>query len=322
MVLPHPVHSEQRIMVVSLTYEENGNCLNWYLRPGEKAVLGNSPWCDFVLPPTDETSYISCTLHLEDVLLVEPIAQSELTFNNSIIDKAKLAKNDSFRINQYSVAVNFLGTCGRKQLCDELSASTEETSNTEQSKSITSKSLWFNYDSLPDVVSMSEEGKNLFLLSAHPIKAIDRLLTHELLEDAIRGLAGMLPLMSLLSWCTASLEASQLDLDSGKLGKLKRWLSEPHRISQQEMASMVVWSDNSNPLTHLLAAVSWVNPSDSSPRTWCPAATLPSVTSCVIASLQLATAKVKAMPFRKACIERGLALLSKELPETDLGGTS
>ncbi|MCU0718987.1 MAG: hypothetical protein MUC83_04730 [Pirellula sp.] len=308
-------------MVVSLTYEEDGNSLRWYLRRGEKAVLGNSPWCDFVLPTHTEESSVCCTLHFSNKLLVEADFDAELQMQNVLKDSLTIQSNDTFHLKQYPIAVKFVGVPEQPSPAEESNNSTALSPTNKVSEPVSVSFIWCDYSSVPQMVLMSESGKKLFLSVDNPKKAIDLLVTNEHLEDAVRGLAGMLPLDRLLNWCISMLDTSGIEIDSNKRNLLKRWQSDPLSVSKNEMSKVVPWSENASPWTHLLAAVSWVEPNQGSPQTWCPASTRQMIVASIIASLQLATASVKAEPFRRTCVERGLDLLLLSMNEKNLGGS-
>ncbi len=95
-------------MVVSITYEQESSRLTWYLRSGEKAVMGNSPWCDFVLPSIANEAKVSCTLHLEDILLVEVESDTDLPTLSNKTNTIAIQTSDSFNLRNYPIAVTFL----------------------------------------------------------------------------------------------------------------------------------------------------------------------------------------------------------------------
>lgn len=305
-------------MVVSLTYVEDGNHCRWFLRRGEQAVLGTSPWCDFVLPSKENDSFVSCTLHLGKMLFVA--ADSDLQIHNTLKDSISLHSNDTFQLKHYPIEVTFLGHSEPISSTEESGESDGLSANKNDVESSASSALWFDYVSVPKIVLMSESGQKLFLSVDSPLRAIDLLVANDLLEDAMRGLAGMLPLQNLLNWCIAMLDTSAIEIAPTIRILLKQWQSNPMGVSKNQLASMVNWSDNTNPWTHLLAAVSWIEPNGNSSLTWCTNSTLQMIVASVIASLQLATSSVKAEPFRRACIGHGLQLLHLSLNDFTSGG--
>jgi hypothetical protein len=307
-------------MVVSLTYEEDGNRLRWYLRRGEKAILGNSPWCDFVLPSHADEPIVCCTLHFGNRLLVEADSDAELQFQNVLKDSATLKVDDTFHLKKYPIAVTFLGISEQTFFAEESRESAGLSATINDAGPDNISVLWFDYASVPQMVLMSESGRKLFLSVDDPKKAIDLLVTHEYLEDAVRGLAGMLPLERLLNWCINMLDVSGIEIEPNKRSLLQRWQSDPLGVPKSDIASIVTWSDNTNPWTHLLAAVSWIEPNVNSSQTWCPSSTLQMIVASVIASLQLATASGKAEPFRRKCVDSGFKSLQSSLSGFVMGG--
>ncbi|MFN7875889.1 MAG: DUF6931 family protein [Pirellula sp.] len=308
-------------MVVSITYEQECTQLTWYLRSGEKAVLGNSPWCDFVLPSFTEEPRVCCTLHLEHILLVEADLDTDLRNLNKKTNSIAIQTSDSFHLQNYPIVVTFLTPSHHPAQADAGKASDHPSLSPADAVCDDDSQLWFNYASVPQQVLMSEMATSLFLSVEHPQIAIDKLVSQDLLEDAVRGLAGMLPLKQLIDWCIDMLDTSGINIEPNTRMRLRQWQSDPMSVSRREISAIVNWNDNSNPWTHLLAAVSWVEPNADSSKSWCAAPTLSMIVASVIASLQLATASVKAEPFRRICIEKGLKLLQSSLSEPTTGGS-
>lgn len=309
-------------MVVSITYEQESTRLTWYLRSGEKAVLGNSPWCDFVLPSFTEEPRVCCTLHLEHVLFVEAEPNTDLRNLNKKTNSIAIQTSDSFHLQNYPIVVNFLAPSYHPPQVDAEKTADPPSLSPADAVCDDDSQLWFDYASVPQQVLMSEKATSLFLSVEHPRIAIDQLISQDLLEDAVRGLAGMLPLKQLIDWCIDMLDTSGANIETNTRLRLRQWQSDPMSVSRPELASIVNWNDNSNPWTHLLAAVSWVEPNADSSKSWCAAPTLSMIVTSIIASLQLATASVKAEPFRRSCVESGLKLLELSLIETTEGGSA
>jgi hypothetical protein len=307
-------------MVVSITYEHESTRLTWYLRRGEKAILGNSPWCDFVLPAYTEQRNVCCTVHLEDSLFVEADSDAELPPLNNQTCSIALQSSDTFHLQSYPIAVTFLAPSNHASRRDEGRESDQLLLRKMESIDTSNSHLWFDYASIPRTVSMSDTAAELFLSFDQPKMAIDKLISQELLEDAVRGLAGMLPLKRLIDWCIDMLDTSGVNIEPNMRTLLRQWQSNPLSVSKGEMAAIVKWNDNSNPWTHLLAAVSWVEPNANSSQTWCTEPALSMIIASVIASLQLATASVKAEPFRRSCADKGLKLLELSLSDATAGG--
>lgn len=309
-------------MVVSITYEQKNARLTWYLRNGEKAVLGNSPWCDFVLPSFADEPKVCCTLQLEHKLLVVVESDPDSPTVNKRTNPIAIQTSDLFHLQNYPIVVTFLAHSHQSPQLDAGNATDHPPLSTADAVCDSDSQLWFDYASIPKQVLMSEKGTSLFLSVNQPQIAIDKLIGQELLEDAVRGLAGMLPLKRLLDWCIKMLDCSGIHIERNARMILQQWQSNPLSVSRSEMATLVKWNDNSNPWTHLLAAVSWVEPNAKESISWCGAPTLSMIATSVIASLQLATASVKAEPFRRSCVESGLELLELSLSEVTKGGSA
>lgn len=309
-------------MVVSINYEQESSRLTWYLRSGEKAVLGNSPWCDFVLPSFADEPKVCCTLHLEHMLLVEVESDTDLPTLNNKTNTIAIQTSDSFHLQNYPIAVTFLAPSNHTTQFDAANAADHPSLCPADTGCDDDPHLWFDYASVPQQVLMSEKGLSIFLAVDHPQIAIDKLIGQELLEDAVRALAGMLPLKRLLDWCIEMLDISGIHIERNARMLLQQWQSNPLSVSRSDIAALIKWNDNSNPWTHLLAAVSWVEPNAMGVKSGCVGPTLSMIVTSVIASLQLATASVKAEPFRRSCVESGLKLLELSLSEATKGGSA
>lgn len=309
-------------MVVSITYEQESSRLTWYLRSGEKAVMGNSPWCDFVLPSFANEAKVSCTLHLEDILLVEVESDTDLPTLSNKTNTIAIQTSDSFNLRNYPIAVTFLASSSHAFQVDEGNALDHSSLRPADTGCDDDSNLWFDYASVPKQVLMSEKGTSIFLAADHPQIAIDKLISQELLEDAVRGLAGMLPLKRLLDWCIEMLDISGIHIEPNARMLIQQWVSNPLSVSRSEVAALINWSGNSNPWTHLLAAVSWVEPNAIEAKSGCVGPTLSMIVTSIIASLQLATASVKAEPFRRRCVESGLRILELSLSQVTKGGSA
>ncbi len=56
------------------------------------------------------------------------------------------------------------------------------------------------------------------------------------------------------------LDISGIHIEPNARMLIQQWVSNPLSVSRSEVAALINWSENSNPWTHLLAAVSWVEP--------------------------------------------------------------
>ena len=116
----------------------------------------------------------------------------------------------------------------------------------EPNSAIKRNDAWENKSEIIDNVSLSHEGIAAIESFQRPLAAVEHLSSISLLEDAIRLLAGTLPVYSLIQWVFQAFCHHEVGNEACRT-ETQRWLNEPTEERRLEIANHVPWNETSCP---------------------------------------------------------------------------
>ena len=148
---------------------------------------------------------------------------------------------------------------------------------------------WENKQEILEQVQLSPEGMASIQDCETPRKAIEGLQSQACFEDAVRLIAGVLPLNEAIRWCGMSLDAHGIGIDASVRGVVQAWLDKPNEEHRIQVAENLTWDEPASPWTWLRAAISWTGGSLAPPDSTVIPPPKRMVVSSTIAALQLAS---------------------------------
>ncbi len=271
----------------------------WLLRSGERARIGSSPWIEFCIEDDETIAAEHLSASYTDRMTLQAIGDSQLKVDNKLVASACISDRTLVGIGQCEILFQPAFARERTTIPAEVA----------QEVLGPAKVRWPSKAEVLECVGMSIHGMDVIAQAVEPRAAINLLNDQNLAEDAIRLIAGCLPVNSVIYWCFTALVKHKIISGEKLLPQMREWIAEPNEKLRCEIASGIEWSNNASPWTWILAAVSWTGGSlgqASSPSVPPPQKM---IVSAIIASLQLASCQTNRKSFCDYCIREGLKLL-------------
>ncbi len=279
----------------------------WVLRNGEAARVGRSPWVEFCIDDDVELSPEHFLASYTNKLVLHAIDGATMDIDGERITTTTIGACSKVKVGQCVLHFEQLFPL-------------EASSTTVATRRIAAPSQidrWENKDLIIEQVAISPQGIAAISNCNRPLAAIEALVSKLLLEDAIRLLAGSLPVYPLIQWGVHALSHHKIGTDASVQLLAQSWLNEPSDQVRIEISNRIAWNDNASPWTWILASITWTGDIQNVIGQTQAAATLKTavatpkmIVSAMIAALQLASCQRDMRSFREHCLSDGIKRLA------------
>ena len=271
----------------------------WVLRNGEEARVGCSPWVEFHIENELDILPVHLQISYTNRLVLHALEGASMDVNGARLAIATICSGTDVKIG--NCEIHFAQMFASVPLSVSISP--------EPNSAIKRNDAWENKREIIDNVSLSHEGIAAIESFHRPLAAVEHLSSISLLEDAIRLLAGTLPVYSLIQWVFQAFCHHEVGNEACRT-ETQRWLNEPTEERRLEIANHVPWNETSCPWTWVLAAISWTSTMHDPCDQAVTVATPKMIVSAMIAALQLASCQKGIRSFREYCVAEGIQFLT------------
>ena len=292
-------------MTFLLHYKTPASDRRLVIRTGETARIGHSSWMELCIDDDPSLAEEHFSISYQRQLFLRALAGSQVEVDGNVTSSTTIHSGSKVIAGQ--CVFEFI----QPHLIERRTLSDASTSVSESKPTC----VWSDKLSLIDEVGLSVPAVELIRECDTPRVAIELLYAQNLLEDAVRLLAGTLSESQKILWCLSALK--EFDVRSGTdfSPSLNAWLSDPCEASRIGIAQIVPWKETSSPWTWLLASITWTGGSLGTQGSTLIAPPRSMITSAIIASLQLSCCHTPADGLRNFCICDGLQRLTRETKE-------